>query len=147
MTAYRFTRRNRSLRAILTLACVYAALAALIVVFDAVWWVVTPLALCTLPALWDILRDTTAGLTLGPDDLQWHSGRRSGAILLKEIRFFRFDTGWDMAVHVRVILVSGKTIRLPDEATPPHRAFESVLQSHGFKVERHHFTGFRNDRN
>ncbi|WP_170400367.1 hypothetical protein [Ruegeria arenilitoris] len=142
MTPFTFTRHNRTPRTILILICVYAALAALLILFDAAWWLVGLLALSTLPALWDVVHGTRAGMTLDHDRIKWFSGNREGEIPLADIDYIRFDTRWDFSVRVSLVLASGKRIRLPDESTPPHKEFEITLQEVGFRVERHHFTVF-----
>lgn len=142
MTSFSFTRQNRSPRAVLILIGVYASLIGLMIVFDAVWWLMGLLALTTLPALWDIVKDTSAGMELTHDTLRWHTGQRHGELSLSEVDRFRFDTRWDLSVRVSAILKSDKRLRLPDESLPPHRQLEEVLKEAGFAVERHHFTVF-----
>ncbi len=142
MTPFTFTRQNRAPRTVLILIGVFAGLISLVIFFNAALWLVGVLALATLPVIWDIVKDTSAGLTLDRDCLRWHSGGREGEIDLNEIDFFRFDTRWDFSVRVSLMLRSGKRIRLPDESVPPHRAFENTLENAGFRVERHHFTVF-----
>ena len=140
MTGFTFTRHNRAPRTIGVLIAVYVALGALVMLFDAAWWLVVVLVLPTLPALWDILKNTSAGLSLDDQDLRWFTGGREAQIDCSDIDFFRFDTRWDFSVRVSVVLASGKRIRLPDESSPPHKMFEKALQDAGFRVERHHFT-------
>ncbi|NVO54608.1 hypothetical protein HW561_02245 [Rhodobacteraceae bacterium B1Z28] len=142
MTPYTFTRQNGTSKVVVILIGVYAALLALVILFDAAWWLMGLLSLATLPAIWDIVHDSSASLTLDQEQLRWHTGKRQGEIEVKDVDFFRFDTRWDFSVRVTVVLTSGKRIRLPDESVPPHRQFEDVLQSAGFRVERHHFTVF-----
>ncbi|WP_037307958.1 hypothetical protein [Ruegeria halocynthiae] len=142
MTPFTFTRQNRSPRAVAILICVYAALIALVVLFDAAWWLAGLLSLSTLPALWDIARDTQAGLHLDQDKLSWFTGHRTAEIALSDIDHVRFDTRWDFSVRVSLVLASGRRIRLPDESAPPHMEFEPILQQAGMRVERHHFTAF-----
>ncbi|WP_170331519.1 hypothetical protein [Ruegeria arenilitoris] len=142
MTPFTFTRQNRTPRTVLILICVYAALAALLIFFDAAWWLVGLLGLSTLPALWDVVQATRAGMTLDHDRIQWFSGSREAEIVLSDIDYFRFDTRWDFSVRISLVLKSGKRIRLPDEATPPHNELETVFQNAGFRVERHHFRVF-----
>ncbi|KIC47041.1 hypothetical protein RA28_04855 [Ruegeria sp. ANG-S4] len=137
-----FKRHNRSQRAVIVLICVYAALGGLLVIFDAVWWLVALLALTTLPALWDVVQNTNAGVQLDDQEISWHTGQRKGDIPLVQIEKFRFDTRWDFSVRVSAILKSGKRVRLPDESLPPHQQFEGVLKDAGFAVERHHFRVF-----
>lgn len=142
MTPYSFTRRNRNSRAVIILIGVYAALLLLIILFDAVWWLVGLLSVATLPALWDIAQDTSAGILLEQDKFSWFSGKRQGEMDLGEIDFFRFDTRWDFSIRVSLVLHSGKKIRLPDESLPPRRDLEAQLEQAGFRVERHHFMAF-----
>lgn len=126
----------------MAVACILAGLLALVVFFDAVWWIVVPPALLTLPALWDFWRNPSAGVRLDEGQLHWHSGRREARLALPEIDHMRFDTRWDLSVRVTAVLQSKKRLRLPYESLPPHRVFEEALQSRGIRVERHHFTIF-----
>jgi len=142
MSLYSFTRRSRGARTLAILAVLWAGLLALVILFDAVWWLVGLLALTTLPAIWDVLRNHSAGLSLDRQELRWHSGKRHGELNAEDIAYFRFDTRWDFSVRVSVVLNSDKRIRLPDEAIPPHRVFEIALRDSGYRVERHHFTVF-----
>jgi hypothetical protein len=45
-----------------------------------------------------------------------------------------------MSVRATVVLKTGRKIKLPFEATPPHRALETALHARGITTERHHFT-------
>lgn len=142
MTAFTFTRQNRNPRMVLILIGIYAVLTGLIVLFDAVWWLIGLLALTTLPALWDVLQDTSAGMELSDGTFRWHTGQRRGTLDLSTVKRFRFDTRWDFSVRVSAILKSEKRLRLPDESLPPHKQLEEVLQQAGIAVERHHFRVF-----
>lgn len=142
MTPFTFTRHNRSPRTVALLICVYAALIALVILFDAVWWLVGLLGLITLPALWDIARNTRAGLALDQNRICWFSGTREAEVDLADIDYVRFDTRWDFSVRISLVLKTDKRIRLPDESTPPHKEFEPILQQAGLNVERHHFVTF-----
>lgn len=137
-----FERRSRTPRLVLILAAIYGVLIVLIVKVDAAWWLMALLALPTLPALFDMLRDTRAGLRLTQERLEWYTGKRSGALELREIEHMRFDTRWDFSVRATVCLIGNKKVRLPYESIPPHRAFEVALQDRGLTVKRNHFTVF-----
>ncbi|WP_171167262.1 hypothetical protein [Ruegeria sp. HKCCA0370] len=142
MTPYSFARSNRSLRTLAILAGVYAALLALVFLFDAAWWIAGLLSLATLPALWDVVQNTRAGMQLDQDALSWFTGNRQAEVALRDIDHFRFDTRWDFSVRVSIVLHSSKRIRLPDESLPLHRDLETLLNQAGIRVERHHFTVF-----
>lgn len=138
--AYSFTRHNRSQRTVTTLIAVYAFLIGLVIVFQAAWWLMLFFALPTLPTLWDLWANTSAGLTIENGTLSWFSGKRTASMQLAEIDYARFDTRWDFSVRVTLYPHTGKTVRLPYETLPPHKLFEDVLTERGIRVERHHFT-------
>ena len=138
--AYSFERHQRQPKTVMILTAVYAGLVALVILFSATWWIVGGLALFTLPTLWDLTTDAKAGLTLEDRTLSWFSGRRTAQGHVSEIDYLRFDTRWDFSVRVTIYMTSGKRVRLPYDSLPPHRTFEGVLQAHGLRVERHHFT-------
>ena len=142
MTSFSFTRQNRNPRVVVLLICIYAVLIGLVIFLNATWWLMALLALATLPAVWDIVKDTSAGVELTGEKLRWFTGQRSGELDLSEVDRFRFDTRWDFSVRISAVLKSDKRLRLPDESLPPHKQFEDVLQQAGFTVERHHFTVF-----
>lgn len=142
MTSFSFTRQNRNPRVVILLICIYAVLIGLIIFLNAAWWLMALLALATLPAAWDVVKDTSAGVELTGEKLRWFTGQRSGELDLSEVDRFRFDTRWDFSVRVSAVLKSHKRVRLPDESLPPHKEFEDVLQQAEFTVERHHFRVF-----
>ena len=142
MTRFSFTRQSRNPRTVLILICIYAVLIGMMILIDAAWWLIAFLALVTLPALRDVIKDTSAGIELSLDTLRWHTGQRQGELKLSEVDRFRFDTRWDFSVRVSAILCSDKRVRLPDASLPPHRQFEEVLKQANFAVERHHFRVF-----
>ena len=138
--AYSFSRRGRTPRLLGILICIYAALLAAIILFDAAWWLMALFALPTLPALHDLYADPESGLRLDDRTLSWCSGRRHAELALDEIDHMRLDTRWDFSVRATAVLTSGKKIRLPYESLPPHRVLETELQARGVRVERHHFS-------
>lgn len=139
---YAFVRRGRSRRVMIVLAAIYLALLAALLFLDAAPWLLTLLALPTLPALFELYSNPSAGIRLGDTELDWHSGRRSGSLALAEIDHMRFDTRWDFSVRVSAILTDKKRIHLPFEAIPPHREFEAAFESRGVPVKRNHFLFF-----
>ena len=140
--AFEFSRQGRSPRTVAILIIVYTGLIGAIILIDAAWWLMGILALLTLPALWDLWRDPSAGVRLDADRLDWHTGRRRATLELQEIEHMRFDTRWDFSVRVTAVLQDGKRVRLPYEALPPHRDFEKALVLIGVTVKRHHFAVF-----
>ncbi len=139
---FEFSRHARTPRTVAIVIAIYMVLVAAVVLVDAAWWLMAGLAVLTIPALFDLWRDPSTGIRLGPNSLDWHSGRRSGSLGLSEIDHMRFDTRYDFSVRVTAVLKNEKKVRLPYEALPPHRAFETEFTVRGIRVERHHFTIF-----
>ena len=142
LDVFAFSRQGRSRRVIVVLICVYAVLLWAVIMIDAAWWLMALFALLTIPAVFDIWRNPSAGLKLGQDRLDWHTGKRTGALDFGEIEYMRFDTRWDFSVRVTAMLVGNKRVRLPYEVLPPHRDLETALNARDIRVERHHFTVF-----
>lgn len=140
MAAYTYRRHARSRTALLVLPAIWAALGAGWLWLEASGWLVGLLGLFTLPALWELFTNPVSGLTLDDDTLTWVTGKRDAKIALVQIDRVRLDTRLDMSVRATVILKTGRKIKLPFEATPPHRALEAALQTRGINTERHHFT-------
>jgi hypothetical protein len=140
LAPFAWERSGRNPRALLVVAAVWVGLAGLWLAFDAAPWVLAFPALATLPALWEYLADTRAGLVLGPDAIRWHSGRRGREVVFGRIEKVRFDTRLDMSVRVTLILRNGTRLRIPSHCLPPHRLLEAEMQARGIVTERHHFS-------
>lgn len=137
-----FNRQGRSSRTVAILIIIYTVLIAAVLLIDAAWWLMAGLALLTLPALWDLYRDPSAGVQLSNTALRWHSGRRQGELALSEIDHMRFDTRWDFSVRVSAVLPNKKRVHLPFESLPPHQSFEAAFEARDVAVKRTHFSFF-----
>lgn len=137
---YAHTNYGRNRCTLMTVALIYVALIAAIVLVDAAWWLMAALAMFTLPALWDLYANRSAGVTLTDTNLHWFSGQRQADIKLSEIDHMRFDTRLDFSVRVSAVLLGKRRIRLPYDALPPHLEFEAAFKTRGVKTERHHFS-------
>lgn len=105
-------------------------------------WILALLILPTLPALWDLVQNPSAGLAIADGVLRWHSGRRSAEIPLAEISHIRLDRRWDMTIRTTVVPHAGRPVRVPVESTPPAATLEDALTQRGIRVERHPFSLF-----
>lgn len=137
---FRFRRAGRNRTTLLSVAAVWALLIAAVILLDASLWLMGLVAALTLPAIWELATNPAAGLDLTQTELTWFTGRRSGTLARGEIALVRLDTRLDFSVRATVLVTTGRTIRLPYECTPPHRAFEQALNVHGIRTERHHFS-------
>jgi hypothetical protein len=143
MAPYSFDRSGRTWTGVIVVGGIWLVLVALVVTVDAAWWIAVALAAFTLPAVIDILRDTRSGLELSDDTLSWFTGTRDASVALSQIDHVRLDTRLDFSVRASLVLKSGRKLRLPFEATPPHMTFDAALQARGLTVRRHHFQLFQ----
>ncbi len=125
---------------LMVLLLIWAALLAAHTLLDAAPVIIAPLALFTLPALYDVVADPTAEFHLDSETLSWRAGRQQAQIAISEIDHLRLDTRLDLSVRLSVVRPSGHKIRVPYPATPPHRAVESAAIAAGIPLRRHHFT-------
>ncbi|MEL6465410.1 MAG: hypothetical protein AAFQ58_10620 [Pseudomonadota bacterium] len=140
MTPYRYQTTGRNRRTAVTLALVWALILLAIVVLEASLVLMALIALCTAPALYDLVSARVSGLTLDAQGLSWFAGRRTGEIAWDRIDHIRLDTRLDFSVRASAVLTSGRKVRVPLEATPPADTFEQALSARGLTVKRHHFS-------
>lgn len=136
---------GRRLSTALTVALIWIALIALRMGLDASFWLLGPIALATLPAIVDLVRDPKVRVTLDDNTLTWQAGRRDGHVPLDYIACARFDTLWDFSVRVTLETTDGRRLKLPPDCTPPHRVFESELRQRDVATVRHHFVPRRDN--
>lgn len=142
MEAYVYAAQGRNSRTLSALIIAWAVLAALYLFLNAALWIILLLALATLPALWDLWRDPSAGLVLDDATMRWHSGRRHADIALSEIEKVRLDRSWDFTIRAIVVLQTGRKLRLPMESTPPAEALAAALEARQIPHERNPFSLF-----
>ncbi|WP_300055888.1 hypothetical protein [uncultured Roseobacter sp.] len=142
MAAEPFTyhRQGRSWTALGVVLAIWALLILAILLVQAAPWLMGIIALFTLPALWEVWANPAAGLQMDDHGLRWFTGNREATLTWAEVDHMRLDTRLDFSVRATAVLTSGRKIRLPYEATPPHAAFEAALQGLGVRTERHHFS-------
>ena len=137
---YSYRRQGRNRATLAAVIGVWGVALALIVLVEAAPWVMAILCAFTLPALYDLIANPDAGLAIDDGGLRWHTGKRDAALALEQIDHVRLDTRLDFSVRASVVLQSGRKLRIPLEATPPHEVFEDALRAAGLKVQRHHFS-------
>jgi|TARA_Y100000815_G_scaffold271833_1_gene299265 hypothetical protein len=131
---------GRSGRTAVALAAWWGALMWAAAGLNASPWIIAPLACAGLPAAWDLLRATPTRLLLDGQTLLWRHGTLSGQTALSNIERVQFDTRWDFSVRIRLFLTDKTRVTLPPPCSPPHRALERALASHGIATRRNHFT-------
>ena len=140
MSVYRYEASARGPRAFVALGMWWAGLIAAYLFLDAAIWILLPLALVTIPALYEMGKGVEASLEIDSDEIRWASGRRQAKMALSELDRVRLDTRLDMSLRMSLVLPSGKKIRLPYECVPPRKPLEAELEARGIPVERHHFS-------
>lgn len=135
-----YQAQGRQPRTAVTLGAVWVVLGLLYLQFDAAPWVIGVIIIFSLPAVWDLVANPSAGMQFDPQGVNWHAGRRDAQIPWGQIDHVRLDTRLDLSVRAAFVLVSGKRLRVPFEATPPHETLEAALTAKGIRVERHHFS-------
>lgn len=137
---FQFHREGRNKATLYAVVAVWAGLFAAYLLVDAAPWILAAIGLFTLPALWDLYKNPSSGLTFTPDALTWFTGARNASVAWREIDRVRLDTRLDFSVRASAVLHSGRKIRLPYECTPPDELLEAALNARGVRTERHHFS-------
>ena len=137
---YKYTRRGRCLG---TAAWVIGAATFLIglrIGVDASPIILTPLALTLLPAIWDLVFDPKATLSVNEGSVTWSTGKHEKSVPHASVFLVKLNTLWDFSTRTTFVLRDGSQIRVPPQCQPPAAELEAALLEHGLKVERHHFT-------
>lgn len=142
MTPLRHRTTGRSVKALATLALIWAALAGMWVGLQASPFLVGVLVLLTLPALWEFVTAKPSGLDLDTEQIRWFSGRHQGDVALRMIEHAGFDTRLDLSVRVTLHLHSGRKIRLPHDSLPDTDSLKAALEQAGVRTQTHHFRLF-----
>ena len=137
---FTFTRNGRNSATLVALIAVWFGIFAAIFFLGAAIWLMAILVLFTAPALYDLIANRSAGMTLTDVAMHWHSGPHTGEIGWDQIDHVRLDTRLDFSVRVSAALPAGRRCRIPFEAAPPHQELEAALQARGIAVQRHHFS-------
>lgn len=139
---YIYQAQGRNSRTLSAVIIVYGMVALSYLWLGAALWILALPVLATLPALWDIWANPAAGLSVGPDGITWHAGRRKAEVARGEIDCVRLDRSWDFAIRISVVLRSGRRLRLPYECTPPIDDLQAALDNLKIRTERHPFSIF-----
>jgi hypothetical protein len=133
---FRFERSAREPRALALIGAAVLLLLALLFVVEAAWWIAAIVALLTLPAVVEALRDVRATLALDDGQLAWASGRRGRTVPLARIAEVRLATTLDFSQRATLLLDTGDRLRIPPECLPPGRALDAALAARGIPHRR-----------
>ena len=131
---HRRTSRNASSYA--TVAIAILLLLVLIFWLDAHPFVVGVFGVLVSPAIWSIIANTQASLTLSDDSMSWQVGARGDEVPLRDIDYVRARTSLDLAQRVTVFRHSGPKRHIPGPCVPPGRRLDEALEARGITVKR-----------
>lgn len=134
---YACSGRNRA--TFVAVAGIWLMLIGLTALIDLAPWLAGLGFLATLPAVYDLITARAAGLTMNDNEVSWYAGDKTGNVSWDKVDHVRFDTRLDLSVRASLVLHNYRRIKIPFEATPPHRDFEAELNTRGLRTERHHF--------
>lgn len=102
-------------------------------------WILAILALFTVPAAIDVIRNPKTEFSLTDDTLSWKNSGQTAELPLTRIEHARFDTRWDFSVRVTLRLIDQSKLRIPQDVMPPHAILNTALAERGVTTERQHF--------
>lgn len=102
-------------------------------------WLIVVLALFTVPAAMDVIRNPKTEFSLTDEKLSWKNSGQSAELPLSRIEHARFDTRWDFSVRVTLRLIDQSKLRIPQDVMPPHAILNTALTERGITTERQHF--------
>ena len=140
MRDFTFQRAARGPRAVGFVVLWWLIIFALYAFLNGSWVILAILALCSVPALLDIYRGTSAALQITAKKIQWRSGKRAGSLARGQLRSVRLDTRLDLSLRMTLLTYQGEKLRLPYECIPKASDIEAALKAQDIPYERHHFT-------
>lgn len=135
---YQYDKHGRRWAVVVPVVLVWAGVFLGVVVFDMIWWLATTLLVFTLPAIWDIVRDSHASVQIWPNRIVWHSALDTGD--RSDIDHVRLNRRFDGGMRLTLVHVGGATTRLPPDIAPPVDAFQAALERADIPVQRHPFS-------
>ncbi|MEM9968899.1 MAG: hypothetical protein AAF755_12480 [Pseudomonadota bacterium] len=136
---FAFSRSARNLKTAIIVFVFWALVITMWLYLEAALWIVFGFAAFSLPALIDLWRNPQSGLVLASGQMRWWSGTRTVVLDRTEIEYVHLNTRLDFSTSVTVALHTGRKIKVPFEATPPDKVFETALTTHQIRTRRTHF--------
>lgn len=135
---YRFERRGRRPALMVMLIAVWTVILAVWVVLDLATLAALVLVAFTLPALWDIVRDSRGVVEVWAKRIVWSSTLGKGE--RSDIDHVRLNRRFDGTMKITLVHIGGATTRLPPDINPPTDAFQTALKDAGIVAQRHPFS-------
>ncbi len=133
-----FTHRRTSRNATSYLMVTFAIVGLLVLMFglQAHPFVVALFAVLIAPAIWSIIANTEARLSIDENSVSWQVGARGDRVDLDEIDYVRARTALDLSQRVAIFRNSGPKLHIPGPCLPSGRQLDEALEARGVKVKR-----------
>ncbi|QMU59607.1 MAG: hypothetical protein GKR98_16320 [Boseongicola sp.] len=88
------------------------------------------------PAVWGVIANTQAEMTIDETQISWKIGQRGASVTIDDIDMVKARTGLDLSQRVTIFRHSGPRLYVPAACIPSGRIFDEELQTRGVKVQR-----------
>ena len=88
------------------------------------------------PAIWSIIANTEASLTVDDTKMSWQVGARGDSVEFSDIDYVRSRTALDLSQRVAVFRNSGPKLHIPGPCLPTGRMLDDALEARGVTVKR-----------
>ena len=133
-----FTHRRTSRNITSYVMVAFAIVALLVLVFglQAHPFIVALFAVLITPAIWSIVANTEAELTIDDASISWQVGARGNRVDFDDIDYVRARTALDLSQRVAVFRNSGPKLHIPGPCLPSGRQLDEALEARGVTVKR-----------
>ncbi len=133
---YQHSRTSRNASSYATVGVAVVVLLALMFWFEAHPFIVAVFGVMISPAIWTIISNTKATLTVDDTAMSWQVGARGDEVPLEDIDYVRTRTSFDLSQRVTVFRHSGPRRHVPGPCNPSGRALDAALEARGITVKR-----------
>lgn len=133
-----FTHRRTSRNITSYVMVAFAIVALLVLVFglQAHPFIVALFGVLIAPAIWSIVANTEAELTIDDASISWQVGARGDRVDFDDIDYVRARTALDLSQRVAVFRNSGPKLYIPGPCLPSGRQLDEALEARGVTVKR-----------
>ena len=134
---YHFARPARTRRNAVIVIGVLFCLGLARVVLDAAWGILAVGALFVLPAIWDMVMDRVATMTVDDRSVQWKTAGQAGTVPLNDIVKVVLDTRLDQSIRMTLHLTDGARLRVPSDCVLPQPQFVQETRNSYWQLATH----------
>ncbi|MBT8415478.1 MAG: hypothetical protein KJO30_14225 [Boseongicola sp.] len=133
-----FTHRRTSRNASSYVMVAFAIIGLLVLMFglQAHPFVVALFGVLIAPAIWSIIANTKAHLSIDETSISWQVGSRGDSVDFDDIDFVRARTALDLSQRFAIFRNSGPKLHIPGPCLPSGRQLDEALEARGVTVKR-----------